>query len=126
MTTPPDPAIDAYIAPFPAEIQTRLQAMRQTIREAAPEATETINYAMPTFKLHGKNLVHFAAYDKHIGFYPTPSAMTAFEERLTAYKRAKGSVQLSHDQPLPLELVREMVLFRVAESEAKAAAGKKR
>ncbi len=125
MTAPPD-SIDAYIAPFPTAIQTRLQALRGTIREAAPGATETINYTMPTFKLHGKNLVHFGGYDKHIGFYPAPSAMTAFEERLTAYKRAKGSVQFPHDQPLPLELVREMVLFRVAEDEAKAAAAKKR
>lgn len=116
-------SVDAYIAAFPPEVAERLVLMRQTIRDAAPAATELINYGVPTYQLHG-NLVHFAAYTKHTGFYPAPSAMTAFEDQLTGYKRAKGSVQFPHNRPLPLDLVREMVLFRVAENEAKAAAKK--
>ncbi|NCC34429.1 MAG: hypothetical protein EOM24_20805 [Chloroflexia bacterium] len=105
-------------------MQTRLQALRAAIRAAAPEAEEAISYQMPTFRLHG-NLVHFAAFKGHIGFYPTPSGIAAFEERLARYKSSKGAVQFPLDEPLPLDLVAEMVRFRVAENiaaaEAKAA-----
>jgi uncharacterized protein YdhG (YjbR/CyaY superfamily) len=116
----PEPnKIDEYIADFPEDVQVKLQALRATIREAAPEAKETINYAMPTFQLKG-NLVHFAAYKNHIGFYPAPSGIEAFKEELSVYKGAKGSVQFPLDQPLPLDLVNRIVQFRVAENLEKA------
>ena len=107
--------IDEYIAMFPEDVQRLLNELRQTIREAAPEAQETINYRMPTFTLNG-NLVHFAAFKNHIGFYPTPSGMEAFKQELSAYKGAKGSVQFPIDQPLPLALIRRMVEYRVKEN----------
>ena len=110
--------IDEYIAGYPADTQERLQALRQTIRAVAPEATEAINYGVPTFQLNG-NLVHFGASKNHIGFYPSPSAMTAFEGRFAGYKTAKGSVQFPNDQPLPLGLVTEIVKFRVEEQQKK-------
>lgn len=115
------PLVDAYIAAFPAEMQARLQELRATIRAAAPEAEEAISYQMPTFRLHG-NLVHFAAYKGHIGFYPAPSGVVAFQERLSRYKGAKGSVQFPLDEPLPLDLVAAIVRFRVAENLAAAEA----
>ena len=107
--------VDAYIASFPEHIRHKLQQMRDAIRVAAPDASETISYGMPTFRLHG-NLVHFAAYPKHIGFYPTPSGITAFQHELNGYKYAKGSVQFPIDQPLPLDLVSRVVRFRVKEN----------
>lgn len=107
--------IDEYIATFPAEVQKLLQEMRATIRAAAPEAQEKISYQMPTFYLKG-NLVHFAAHQKHIGFYPAPTGIEAFQAELAVYKGAKGSVQFPIDQPLPLDLVRRIVEFRVAEN----------
>lgn len=107
--------IEEYIESFPIHTQKLLQEIRGTIKKAAPEAEETINYAMPTFKLNG-NLVHFAGYKNHIGFYPAPSAITAFKEALSGYKNAKGSVQFPIDQPLPLELITKMVAFRVKEN----------
>ncbi len=107
--------IDEYIATFPADVQRMLEAMRQTIRDAAPQATETINYGMPTFRLNG-NLVHFAAHKNHIGSYPTPSAIKVFDQQLSAYRRAIGSVQFPLDQPLPLDLVAEIVKYRVAQA----------
>ena len=110
--------IDEYIASFPEEVGERLRAIRQVVREEAPEAGETIKYRMPTFTLNG-NLVHFAAFQNHIGFYPTPSAMEAFEKELSAYKMGKGSVQFPLDQPLPLSLIRRMVRSRVEENRAK-------
>jgi uncharacterized protein YdhG (YjbR/CyaY superfamily) len=113
--------IDQYIADFPPEVQEILQAMRATIQGAAPEAMEAISYQMPTFKLHG-NLVHFAGYKSHIGFYPVPTGIEAFKEELSAYKQGKGSVQFPLDQPLPYDLIRRIVAFRVAENVAKAAA----
>ena len=103
----PPATIDEYIAAFPDDVQRLLQAMRETIKAAAPHAEETINYGMPTFRLKG-NLVHFGAARHHIGFYPTPSAIEAFKEQLSAYKGAKGSVQFPLDQPLPLDLVAEI------------------
>ncbi len=110
--------IDDYIQRFPKEVQQLLEKMRATINKAAPEAAEKISYGIPTFTLHG-NLVHFAAYKTHIGFYPSPSAITAFEKELTAYKRAKGSVQFPLNEPLPLALVRRIVKFRAKESSGK-------
>jgi uncharacterized protein YdhG (YjbR/CyaY superfamily) len=113
--------IDAYIAGFPEDVQAILQQVRRTIHEAAPEATEAISYQMPTFKLHG-NLVHFGAFKNHIGFYPVPSGMAAFEEELAAYKQGKGSVQFPLNKPMPLDLIRRIVEFRVQESKAAQAA----
>jgi uncharacterized protein YdhG (YjbR/CyaY superfamily) len=115
-------SIDAYIADFPQEVQDKLESMRRTIREAAPEAKEIISYQMPTFYLNG-NLVHFAAFKHHIGFYPAPSGIEAFQEELAAFKGAKGSVQFPFNDPLPLELVRRITAFRVEENLAK---GKKK
>lgn len=110
--------IDDYIADFPEDIQLILEELRETIKQVAPSAEETISYQMPTFKLH-KNLVHFAAYKKHIGFYPTPSAIEAFSEDLKAYTTSKGAVQFPIDEPIPLDLVRKIVEFRVKENSAK-------
>lgn len=111
--------IDDYIQSFPADIQKILQKVRKTIRKAAPEAVETINYQMPTFKLNGKNLVHFAAWKSHIGFYATPSGNTAFKKDLSKYKGAKGSVQFPTTEPIPYDLIEKIVVFRVKESVAK-------
>lgn len=105
--------IDDYIATFSPDVQEILQAVRTTVQQAAPEATEAISYQMPTFKLEG-NLVHFAAYKNHIGLYPTPQGVEAFREELSRYKGAKGSVQFPLDQPIPYDLIRRIVLFRVA------------
>lgn len=118
-------AIDEYIAAFPADVQEKLSQLRETIQAAAPEATEKISYQMPTFFLNG-NLVHFAAFKNHIGFYPTPSAMEQFKERLSIYKQGKGSVQFPLDEPLPLNLITEMVLARVSENQTKAEGKKSR
>ncbi len=107
--------IDEYIAQFPEEIQQKLQEIRAVIHAAAPEATEKISYQMPTFYLRG-NLVHFAAFKKHIGFYPVPSGIAAFEEELAPYKRSKGAVQFPLDQPIPTELIGRIVEFRVEEN----------
>lgn len=107
--------IDEYILQFPPEVQTKLNCMRQIIKESAPDATEKISWQMPTFVLHG-NLVHFAAHKNHIGFYPAPSAIEAFKQELAEYKGAKGSVQFPIDKPLPYELISRMVKFRVAEN----------
>lgn len=112
--------IDTYIAGYPEEVQAILQEIRRTIHETAPEATEAISYGMPTFKLHG-NLVHFGAFKSHIGFYPVPSGMEAFQEELAAYKQGKGSVQFPLNKPMPLDLIRRIVEFRVQESQAKVA-----
>ena len=118
--------IDAYIAAFPDDVQAILQQIRCTVHDAAPEATEAISYQMPTFKLHG-NLVHFAAFKSHIGFYPVPSGIEAFQEELAAYKQGKGSVQFPLDRPMPYDLIRRIVEYRVRENTANAAAkGKKR
>ncbi len=107
--------IDEYIATFPKEIQPKLQGIRQTIKQAAPNAQEAISYQMPAFKQKG-NLVWFAAFKHHIGFYPTPSAIVAFKDKLTLYKTSKGAIQFPIDQPIPLELIKEIVHFRVKEN----------
>jgi uncharacterized protein YdhG (YjbR/CyaY superfamily) len=112
-------AIDEYIAGFPPETQKALAEVRALIREAAPEATETISYAIPTFDLRGRHLVHFAGYAKHIGFYPIPSGIAAFKEELAAYKQGKGSVQFPLTKPMPTDLIRRIVEFRVEENVAR-------
>lgn len=111
--------IDEYIEGFPAEIQEKLQKIREVVKKAAPEATEKISYQMPTFYLYG-NLVHFAAFKNHIGFYPTPSGITTFDEELASYKRAKGSVCFPLDKPIPYDLIGKIVKFRVEENVKKA------
>jgi len=114
-------SIDEYIADFPPETQQLLEEMRAVIKAAAPGATETISYAIPTFDLHGRHLVHFAGFTKHIGFYPVPGGVEeAFEEELKPYKRGKGSVQFPFGKPMPWDLIRRMVEFRVQENAAKA------
>lgn len=118
-------SIDEYIAGFPPDIQKQLGLIRTTISQAAPDAKETISYQMPTFTLKG-NLVHFAAFKKHIGLYPAPSGIEAFKEVLSDYKGAKGSVQFPYDKPLPLDLISSIVKFRVTENLERAEAkGKK-
>jgi len=107
--------IDEYILQFSPEIQEILETLRKVIKESAPGAEEKISYQMPTFVLHG-NLVHFAAFKKHIGFYPTPSGIDEFKSELSGYKGAKGSVQFPIDKPLPYELISKIVKFRVDEN----------
>lgn len=108
--------IDEYIATFPKDVQNILEKMRQTVRKAAPDAEESISYHMPAFKLNGKYLVFFAAFKNHIGFYPIPSGIEAFKEELSQYKAAKGSVQFPMDKPIPYDLVKKIVVFRVEEN----------
>ena len=108
-------SIDEYILQFTPEVQEILKTLRKVIKEAAPAASEKISYQMPTFALYG-NLVHFAAYKNHIGFYPAPSGVDTFKEELSKYKGAKGSIQFPIEEPLPYELISRMVKFRVAEN----------
>jgi len=119
-TMAPGTSVDAYIAGFPPEVQARLEQMRQAIAKLVPQATETISYGIPTFKLHG-NLVHYAGYANHVGFYPGGAGIAAFQEEIAGYKSAKGSVQFPHSKPLPLALVKKIVKYRVAQNEAKSA-----
>lgn len=107
--------IDEYISYFPDSVKKILEKIRQIIRDAAPEAQESISYQIPTFKLNGKNLIHFAAYEKHVGFYPTPSGIEKFKVELTQYRPAKGSVKFPLDKPIPYDLVKKIVEFRVKE-----------
>ncbi|MBL8168691.1 MAG: DUF1801 domain-containing protein [Acidobacteria bacterium] len=113
--------IDEYIAGFSPEIQEKLETIRATIRKAAPKAEEAISYMMPTFKLHG-NLVHFAAFKNHIGFYPGASGIAAFQEELAGYETSKGTVQFPLDKRVPLTLITKIVKFRVQQNLDKAAA----
>jgi uncharacterized protein YdhG (YjbR/CyaY superfamily) len=113
--------IDEYIAGFPQDIQAILTRIRKTIRQAAPGAQEAIKYGMPTFVLRG-NLVHFAAFKKHIGFYPVPTGIAKFKKELSSFKTAKGSVQFPLDQPIPYDLIARIVKFRVGENKRRAAA----
>jgi uncharacterized protein YdhG (YjbR/CyaY superfamily) len=122
-TSPKD--IDEYIADFPKEVQALLKKIRTTIRKAAPDAKETIKYQMPTFTLYG-NLVHFAAFKKHIGFYPVPRGVEAFKDELSAYKGEKSTARFPLDQPIPLDLISRIVKFRVTKNlESAHAKGKK-
>jgi len=107
--------VNEYIKSFPIEVQIILEKIRRTIREAAPQAEETISYHMPAYKLHGKYLVFFAAFKNHIGFYPVPSGIEAFKNELSSYKQGKGSVQFSFDEPIPYDLVKKIVIFRMKE-----------
>jgi uncharacterized protein YdhG (YjbR/CyaY superfamily) len=107
--------IDDYIAAFPKNVQRILEELRQAIRDSAPKAEEAISYQIPTFKLNG-NLVHFAAFKNHIGFYPTPSAIEAFKGELSDYEVSKGTVRFSMNKPIPFDLVRKMVSYRVKEN----------
>jgi uncharacterized protein YdhG (YjbR/CyaY superfamily) len=113
-------SIDQYIATFPEDRQALLQAVRAAIREAAPEAVEVISYQMPAFAQDG-NLVYFAGLKDHIGFYPTPGGIEAFQDELSRYRTTKGAVNFPVDQPLPLELISKVVRFRVTENSNKAA-----
>jgi len=110
-----EPNIDSYISGFSGEVAFRLQLIRTIIAESAPQAIEKISYKMPTFYQNG-NLVHFAAYEHHIGFYPAPSGISAFSAELAQYKSGKGSAQFPHDQPLPENIIRKIVAFRVEEN----------
>ena len=107
--------IDEYISSFPEETQKLLEQIRTTISDAAPEAVEVISYSMPAFKYNGV-LVWFAAHKSHIGFYPRASGIEAFKKELSTYKKSKGAVQFPLDKPLPLELIKKIVKFRLAEN----------
>ena len=108
-------SIDEYIATFPEDIQKILEELRATIKAAAPEATEKISYQMPTFYLKG-NLVHFAAYKHHIGFYPAPRGIEAFKDELARYEGSKGAIRFPIGEPLPLDLISRIVKFRVTDN----------
>ena len=113
-------SIDEYISDFPQEIQSLLNQVRSTIKQAAPDAEESIGYGMPAYKTHGKPLVYFAAFKNHIGFYATPTGHAEFAAELSKYKQGKGSVQFPINQPIPLELITQIVEFRVIENQEKA------
>jgi len=113
-------SIDEYIAGFPPATQKVLEEVRALIRASAPDAAETISYAIPTFDLNGRHLVHFAGYEKHVGFYPTGGGVEAFKEDLKPYKSGKGSVQFPLGRPLPTDLISRIVVFRVKENTARA------
>jgi uncharacterized protein YdhG (YjbR/CyaY superfamily) len=110
--------IDEYIATFPKNTQDILQKLRQAIRDSAPQAEEAIRYQMPTFRVNG-NLVHFAAFKNHIGFYPTPSAIETFKDELSNFKTSKGAVQFPLNKPIPFALIKEIVRFRAKENKIK-------
>ena len=111
-------SIDEYIRTFPDDVQKKLTEIRNTVKQEAPTATEKISYQMPTFYLNG-NLVYFAAYSKHIGLYPTPSGTEAFKKELSKFKTGKGSVQFPLEEPLPIQLIKKIVRFRVEENKKK-------
>lgn len=112
--------IDEYIKAYPKEVQDKLLSIRVLVKKLVPSAIETISYGMPTFKLNGKNLVHFAGYKSHIGFYPTPSALTNFEKELSIYKTSKGTAQFKLDEELPIKLIEKMIKFRIDEASGKS------
>ena len=111
--------IDEYIATFPKNVRDVLEELRRVIKDSAPNAEETISYGIPTFDLDGRHLVHFAAYKNHVGFYPTSQGIEAFKKELSVFKTSKGTVQFPLDKPIPFDLVRKIVKFRVKENEAK-------
>lgn len=106
---------DEYISSFPAATQILLQEVRETIKNAAPNANESISYGMPAYKLNGKALVYFAGYKNHIGFYATPTGHAEFNAELSKYKQGKGSVQFPINEPMPLDLITKIVKFRISE-----------
>ena len=107
--------IDNYIGQFSAEVQDRLLAVRNAIREVAPDAVEKINYQLPTFHQHG-NVVHFAAFKDHISLFPGASGVEAFADRLSGFKTSKGTIQFPYNQPLPIDLIKEVAQYRIAEN----------
>ena len=107
--------IDEYIATFPRNVQDILEELRQTIRNSAPDAKEAISYQIPTFRLNG-NLVHFAAFKNHIGFYPTSSAIAHFKKELSGYEASKGTIRFPINEPIPFDLIRKIVKYRVKEN----------
>ncbi|WP_100489159.1 iron chaperone [Sporolactobacillus pectinivorans] len=111
--------IDAYIAAFPADVQEKLKSLRAFIQQIVPGAKEKVSYQMPTFTLNGRNLVHFAAFKKHIGFYPGASGIAAFEKELSAYETSKGTVRFPFEEPVPLDLISKIVKFRAEENMGK-------
>lgn len=111
--------IDEYIQQYPKSIQEILTKIRQIVIELAPQATETISYQIPTFKLGKRNLVHFGAYKNFVSFYPTPSALIAFSKELAQYKTSKGAVRFQLDEPIPYDLIKKMVRFRIQEETAR-------
>jgi uncharacterized protein YdhG (YjbR/CyaY superfamily) len=117
--------VDAYIAGFPEATQKLLQQLRSTIRKAAPKAEESISYQMPAYKFSGV-LVYFAGYEKHIGFYPTGAGIAHFQKEIAGFKTSKGTIQFPLDKPLPLQLIKKIVAFRVQENLAKAALKEKK
>ncbi len=121
----PPTNIDEYVASFPEEVRALLEKVRSTISRAAPGAVEAISYRIPTFKLKG-NLVHFAAFKRHIGFFPTSTGIANFKEELSSYKSAKGSVQFPYDKPIPYDLICKIVKFRVRENLERAEAKAKK
>ena len=108
--------IDEYIATFPRNVQDILDELRRIIRESAPKSEETISYGIPTFDLNGKHLVHFAAYKNHIGFYPTSSGITRFKKELSRYELSRGTVRFPINEPIPFDLIRKIVKYRVKEN----------
>jgi uncharacterized protein YdhG (YjbR/CyaY superfamily) len=112
-------SVSNYIAGFPKDAQKLLKEMRATVKKAAPKAEEKIGYGIPTYKLNGKNLVHFGGFKTHIGFFPGPAGILAFKKELSQYKTSKGTIQLPLDKPLPLSLIRKIVLYRVKQNTAK-------
>jgi uncharacterized protein YdhG (YjbR/CyaY superfamily) len=110
--------IDEYIALFPKDVQNILKALRKAIRDVAPQAEEAISYQIPTYKLNG-NLVHFAAFKDHISFFPTSLGVEAFKEKLKSYKTSKGTIRFPLDEPIPFDLIKEIVRFRVKENLSK-------
>lgn len=110
-STPKD--IDEYIEDFPDDVQKILQKIRTTIQDAAPDATEAISYQIPTFKLNGKNLIHFAAFKNHVSVYPAPRGVDEFKDEIAAYKGGKGTVQFPLDQTIPYDLISRIVKFRL-------------
>lgn len=109
-------SVNEYIKTFPTDTKSKLIQIRNLVKKLAPTAVETISYGMPTFKLNGKNLVHFAGYKSHIGFYPTPSALVAFEKELLAFKTSKGTAQFELDKELPIKLIEKMIEYRIEEN----------
>ncbi|HKZ95220.1 MAG TPA: DUF1801 domain-containing protein [Candidatus Bathyarchaeia archaeon] len=111
--------MDEYVAKFPKNVRDVLQELRRVIRESAPKAEETISYGIPTFDLNGRHLVHFAAYKNHVGFYPTSSGIKAFKKELSPFKTSRGTAQFPLSKPIPFDLVKKIVKFRVKENESK-------
>jgi uncharacterized protein YdhG (YjbR/CyaY superfamily) len=108
--------IDEYIATFPRNVRDILEELRRIIRESAPKSEETISYGIPTFDLNGKHLVHFAAYKNHIGFYPTSSGITRFKKELSSYELSRGTARFPINEPIPFDLIRKIVKYRVKET----------